>query len=67
MTRERELASREPEAAGDEAPGARGVEQEIASGRPASTPFALTGVVALVVWSVAAVVAAALFLVIWLS
>jgi hypothetical protein len=45
----------------------RGVEQEIASGRKASTPFALTGMVALVVWSVAALIAAILFLVIWLA
>jgi hypothetical protein len=45
----------------------RGVEQKLASGRPASTPFALTGIVAIVVWSVAAMVAAVLFLVIWLA
>ena len=48
-------------------PGARDVEQELASGQPASTPFALTGIVALVLWSVAAIVAAILFLVIWLA
>jgi hypothetical protein len=47
--------------------GVRNVEQELASGRPGSTPFALTGIVALVVWSVAALVAAVLFLVIWLA
>jgi hypothetical protein len=45
----------------------RDVGQELASGRPASTPFALTGIVALVIWSAAAVVAAVLFLVIWLA
>lgn len=45
----------------------RGVEQEIASGRPASTPFALTGMVALVVWGAAAVIVAVVFLVIWLN
>jgi hypothetical protein len=45
----------------------RDVGQELASGRPASTPFALTGIVAIVVWSAAAVVAAVLFLVIWLA
>lgn len=45
----------------------RDVDQKLASGRPASTPFALTGLVAVVVWSAAAVVAALLFLVIWLA
>jgi hypothetical protein len=45
----------------------RDVGQELASGRPASTPFALTGIVAIVVWGAAAVVAALLFLVIWLA
>jgi hypothetical protein len=45
----------------------RDVDQKLASGRPASTPFALTGIVALVIWSTAAVVAAVLFVVIWLA
>jgi hypothetical protein len=47
--------------------GTRDVDQKLASGRPASTPFALTGIVALVIWSTAAMVAAVLFLVIWLA
>jgi hypothetical protein len=46
---------------------ARDADQKLASGRPASTPFALTGIVALVIWSTAAIVAAVLFLVIWLA
>ena len=46
--------------------GDRDEEQQIASGRPSATPFALVGVVALVIWSVAAVVAAVAFVVIWL-
>lgn len=45
----------------------RDVDQRLASGRPASTPFALTGIVAIVIWSTAALVAAVLFLVIWLA
>ena len=45
----------------------RDVEQELASGRRASTPFALTGIVAILIWTVAAAVAAVLFLVIWLA
>jgi hypothetical protein len=68
--RERPNSSPEPDDADDGTPtngATRGVEQELASGRPASTPFALTGIVALVVWGVAAVVAAVLFVVIWLS
>lgn len=46
--------------------GARDQEQQLASGRPSTTPFALVGVVALVLWTIAAVVAAAAFVVIWL-
>jgi hypothetical protein len=46
--------------------GARDEEQQLASGRPSATPFAVIGVVALVIWAVAAVVAAAAFVVIWL-
>jgi hypothetical protein len=45
----------------------RDVGQELASGRAASTPFALTGIVAIAIWSAAAVVAAVLFFVIWLA
>jgi hypothetical protein len=73
MTRERERerpsSTHEPDNTedGTSTNATRGVEQELASGRPASTPFALTGIVALLVWGVAAVVAAILFLVIWLS
>ena len=74
MTRERDPETRESRAelveadGGTHVPGkGRGVEQEIASGRPASTPFALTGFVALVVWGAAAVIVAVLFLVVWLS
>jgi hypothetical protein len=46
--------------------GGRDEEQQLASGRPSSTPFAVVGVVALVIWIVVAVVAALAFLVIWL-
>ena len=45
----------------------RDVDQKLASGRSASTPFALTGIVAIVIWSAAALVAGFLFLVIWLA
>jgi hypothetical protein len=45
----------------------RNVGQELASGRAASTPFALTGIVAAAIWGAAAMVAAVLFLVIWLA
>lgn len=51
----------------DSETGPRDVEQELASGQPASTPFALTGIVAVVLWGVAAIVVAILFLVIWLA
>jgi hypothetical protein len=44
----------------------RDEEQQIASGRPSTTPFALVGVVALAIWVIAAVVAAVAFVVIWL-
>jgi hypothetical protein len=47
--------------------GGRDVDQKLASGRPASTPFALTGIVAIVIWVAAALVAALIFLVIWLA
>ena len=47
--------------------GGRDVDQKLASGRAASTPFALTGIVAIVIWSAAALVAALMFLVIWLA
>jgi hypothetical protein len=73
VTREREHerreATSEPEAADDTLTGesSRGVEQEIASGRPSLMPFALTGIVAMAIWAVAALVAAVLFLVIWLA
>jgi hypothetical protein len=46
--------------------GSRDEEQQIASGRPSTTPFALVGVVALVIWVIAAIVAAIAFVVIWL-
>jgi hypothetical protein len=46
--------------------GRRDEEQQIASGRPSSTPFAVVGVVALVIWLIAAVFAAVAFVVIWL-
>ena len=46
--------------------GGRDEEQQIASGRPSGTPFAVVGVVALAVWTIAAVVAAVAFVVIWL-
>jgi hypothetical protein len=46
--------------------GRRDEEQQIASGRPSTTPFALVGVVALAIWVIAAVVAAVAFVVIWL-
>jgi len=39
----------------------RDVDQKLASGRPASTPFALTGIVAIVIWSAAALVAGLMF------
>ena len=48
------------------AEGSRDEEQQLASGRPSSTPFAVVGIVALVVWAVATLVALAAFLVIWL-
>jgi hypothetical protein len=48
-------------------PDDRDVEQELASGQRAATPFALTGIVALVIWTAAALVVALLFLVIWLA
>jgi hypothetical protein len=47
--------------------GARDEEQQIASGRPSTTPFAITGIVAMAVWGVAALVVAVVFLVFWLS
>lgn len=47
--------------------GARGEEQQIASGRPSTTPFAVTGIVAMVIWGAAALVVALVFLVFWLS
>ena len=46
--------------------GGRDEEQQLASGRPSATPFAMVGVVALVLWAVAAIVAAVAFVVIWL-
>ena len=45
--------------------GRRDEEQQIASGRPSTTPFAVVGVVALAIWIIAAVVAAVAFVVIW--
>jgi hypothetical protein len=47
--------------------GKRDEEQQIASGRPSTTPFAVVGVVAFVVWTIAALVALIAFLVIWLA
>jgi hypothetical protein len=47
--------------------GARDEEQQIASGRPSTTPFAVTGIVAMAVWGAAALVVAVVFLVFWLS
>jgi hypothetical protein len=46
--------------------GGRDEEQQIASGRPSTTPFAVVGIVALTVWAIAAVVAAVAFVVLWL-
>lgn len=46
--------------------GGRDEEQQLASGRPSTTPFALVGVVAIAIWIVVAVVAAIAFVVIWL-
>ena len=67
-TPERERLSQSSDAdEGASRTGTRNVEQKLASGRPASTPFALTGIVALVLWAAAAIVAAVLFLVIWLA
>ena len=48
-------------------PGDRDVEQELAGGQRPSTPFALTGIVALALWGAAALVVALLFLVVWLA
>jgi hypothetical protein len=42
------------------------VDQKLASGRAASKPVALTGIVALVIWTVATLIAALLFVVSWL-
>jgi hypothetical protein len=47
--------------------GARDEEQQIASGRPSTTPFAVTGIVAMAIWGAAALVVALVFLVFWLS
>jgi hypothetical protein len=47
-------------------PGGREEEQQIASGRPSTTPFALVGIVAIAIWIVVAVVAAIAFVVFWL-
>lgn len=47
-------------------PGPRDEEQQIASGRPSTTPFAVVGIVAIAIWIVVAVVAAIAFVVIWL-
>jgi hypothetical protein len=46
--------------------GGRDEEQQIASGRPSTTPFAVVGIVALTIWAIAAVVAAVAFVVLWL-
>jgi len=46
--------------------GGRDEEQQIASGRPSTTPFALVGIVAIAIWIVVAVVAAIAFVVFWL-
>ena len=42
-------------------------ERALVTGRPAGTPFVLLGGIALAVWAVVAVVAAALLLVWWLA
>jgi hypothetical protein len=47
--------------------GARDEEQQIASGRPSTTPFAVTGIVAMAIWGAAALVVGVAFLVFWLS
>jgi hypothetical protein len=47
--------------------GGRDEEQQLASGRPSSTPFAVTGIVAIAIWAVVAVVVAFVLLVFWLS
>ena len=47
--------------------GARDEEQQIASGRPSTTPFAVTGIVAVAIGGTAALVVAVVFLVFWLS
>jgi hypothetical protein len=47
--------------------GARDEEQQIASGRPSTTPFAVTGIVAMAIWGTAALVVGVVFLVFWLS
>lgn len=43
------------------------VPESLAQGRKSWTPFALTGVVAITVWSFAALVSAVVFLVWWLA
>jgi len=45
----------------------RDEEQQIASGRPSSTPFVVVGVVAMASWGVVALVVALVFLVFWLA
>ncbi|TML21894.1 MAG: hypothetical protein E6G28_07100 [Actinobacteria bacterium] len=47
--------------------GVRDEEQQIASGRPSSTPFVVVGVVAMAIWGVVALVVALVFLVFWLA
>jgi hypothetical protein len=45
--------------------GGRDEEQQIASGRPSATPFAVVGIVAIAIWVVVALVATVAFVVIW--
>ena len=49
------------------ASGARDEEQQIASGRPSTTPFFLVGIVAVTVAVVVCVVVVLAFLVFWLA
>jgi hypothetical protein len=47
--------------------GSRDEAQQIASGRPSATPFALVGVVAVTIAVVVSLVVAIVFLVFWLA
>jgi hypothetical protein len=66
MVDDTQTTQRETEAADPAEPTGAPTETAVARGRASGTPFMLLGGVALVIWAVVAIVAAAVLLVWWL-